>query len=390
MFGRRRHPRVTPPPVWMWTLFTIVDSGGSGYCRRMAFITVDGVTKTYTPKGAGVVRALDGISLQVPQGTITAILGPNGAGKTTLVKVLTTLVTPDSGTATIDGIDVVGHPERIRPIIGVSGQYAAVDENLTGFENLDMVGRLYHLGAKASRARASELIDLFDLAEAQNRVVKGFSGGMRRRIDLAGALVTRPRVLFLDEPTTGLDPRSRIGMWDVIQSLVGEGTTVLLTTQYLEEADQLADSISVIDGGTVIAEGTADELKASIGGQRLEISLVSAGDRVAATEIMRRHGTAEPAVSGDGRELTVNAHDAPAALQAALGEFGAAGIRLYDAGMRRPTLDDVFLTLTGHTAAGDEAAPGDAVGTDGDDAGGGTRKQKKAARLARKNEGARV
>jgi len=318
------------------------------------YIEATGLRKTYTPRGAAPVHALDGLDLAVPQGTVTALLGPNGAGKTTTVKVLTTLITPDSGSAVIDGIDVLAHPDRIRPIIGVSGQYAAVDENLTGFENLDMVGRLYHLGARESRARAHELIDLFDLTEAQNRPVKGFSGGMRRRIDLAGALVTRPRVLFLDEPTTGLDPRSRLGMWDIITSLVGQGTTVLLTTQYLEEADQLADSISVIDDGKVIAEGTSDELKASIGGQRVELSLVSADDTAAAREILARFGTGEPTVAADGRALTVSADDAPAALQLILAEFGSRGIRLFDAGMRRPTLDDVFLRLTGHTASVEE------------------------------------
>ena len=320
----------------------------------MTFIEAIGLTKTYTPKGAGPVHALDGLDLVVPQGTVTALLGPNGAGKTTTVKVLTTLITPNAGTATIDGIDVLAHPERIRPIIGVSGQYAAVDENLTGFENLDMVGRLYHLGSRQSRARAQELITLFDLEEAKNRPVKGFSGGMRRRIDLAGALVTRPKVLFLDEPTTGLDPRSRLGMWDIITSLVGQGTTVLLTTQYLEEADRLADSISVIDDGKVIARGTADELKASIGGQRVEINLVDAADRAAAIEILRRFGNSEPAVTAEGRALTVNAADAPDALQGILAELGERGIRLFDAGMRRPTLDDVFLRLTGHTASEEE------------------------------------
>jgi len=322
----------------------------------VTFIEACGLTKTYTPRGAEPVHALDGLDLVVPQGTVTALLGPNGAGKTTTVKVLTTLIRPDSGTATIDGINVIEHPEQIRPIIGVSGQYAAVDENLTGFENLDMVGRLYHLGAKQSRARATELIKLFDLTEAQNRPVKGFSGGMRRRIDLAGALVTRPRVLFLDEPTTGLDPRSRLGMWDIITTLVGEGTTVLLTTQYLEEADQLADSISVIDDGKVIAKGTSDELKASIGGQRVELSLVSADDSATALEIMTQFGSSEPIVTADGRGLTVNAEDAPEALQRILAEFGSRGIRLFDAGMRRPTLDDVFLRLTGHMASDEDGA----------------------------------
>lgn len=316
----------------------------------MTFVEAEGLSKIYTPKGSGPVPALDGLDLSVPQGTVTALLGPNGAGKTTTVKVLTTLIKPNSGRAVIDGIDVLKHPDRIRPIIGVSGQNAAVDENLTGFENLDMVGRLYHLGAKASRKRAHELIELFDLTESMNRPVKGFSGGMRRRIDLAGALVTRPKVLFLDEPTTGLDPRSRLGMWDVITGLVGEGTTVLLTTQYLEEADRLADSISVIDDGKVIAHGTANELKASIGGQRVELNLVSAEDSAVVVDLLVRVGNAEPTVSADGRELTVSAQDAPAALQVVLAELGARGIRLYDAGMRRPTLDDVFLRLTGHIA----------------------------------------
>lgn len=341
--------------------------GGPAQPRRMSndcdnvgdvsFIEAIGLRQTYSPRGASPVHALDGLDLAVPQGTVTALLGPNGAGKTTTVKVLTTLITPDSGSAVIDGIDVIAYPERIRPIIGVSGQYAAVDENLTGFENLDMVGRLYHLGSSASRARARELIELFDLTEAQNRPVKGFSGGMRRRIDLAGALVTRPRVLFLDEPTTGLDPRSRLGMWDIITTLVGEGTTVLLTTQYLEEADQLADSISVIDDGKVIAKGTSDELKASIGGQRVELSLVSADDTAVAHEILVRHGSGEPTVTADGRGLTVSADDAPMALQRILAELGSHDIRLFDAGMRRPTLDDVFLELTGHAATVDEEPP---------------------------------
>lgn len=316
----------------------------------MNFVEAVGLRKTYTPKGAEPVHALDGLDLSVPRGTITAILGPNGAGKTTAVKVLTTLIVPDSGSATIGGIDVLRWPEAIRPMIGVSGQYAAVDENLTGFENLDMVGRLYHLGARASRARARELIDLFDLSEAQNRPVKGFSGGMRRRIDLAGALVTQPEVLFLDEPTTGLDPRSRLGMWDIIRSLVSEGTTVLLTTQYLEEADQLADDINVIDVGKVIARGSADELKASVGGQRVELNLVTAEDTAATVEVLRRYGTSEPAISNDERTVTVSVASGPEALQLVLRDLEELDIALFDAGMRRPTLDDVFLRLTGHAA----------------------------------------
>lgn len=320
----------------------------------MSFIEARDLTKTYTPRGAPIVRALDALSLSVPKGTVTALLGPNGAGKTTTVKVLTTLIKADSGTATIDGIDVARDGADIRRIIGVSGQYAAVDENLTGLENLDMVGRLYHLGAKRSRQRAKELIEVFDLTEAQNRPVKGFSGGMRRRIDLAGALVIDPQVLFLDEPTTGLDPRSRIGMWDIITRLVEGGTTVLLTTQYLEEADQLADDIAVIDRGKVIAQGTSDELKSSIGGQRVELSLVSEDDSPAALEILRSVAAGEPSVSSDRRTLSVNVAHGPAALRTVLAGTEERGIRLHDAGMERPTLDDVFLKLTGHMAAEDE------------------------------------
>jgi ABC-2 type transport system ATP-binding protein len=234
-------------------------------------------------------------------------------------------------------------------MIGASGQYAAVDQNLTGFENLVMVGRLYHLGARVARQRATELIELFDLVEAQNRTVKGYSGGMRRRIDLAGALVIRPPVLFLDEPTTGLDPRSRIGLWEVIEQLVNDGTTVLLTTQYLEEADRLADSISVIDNGRVIAKGTADELKASVGGLRVAVTVVDETQIDAARDILTRFGTGESAVL-NGRTLVVPVHDGPVALAAIVSAAATEGIGLHDAGMRRPTLDDVFLQLTGHAA----------------------------------------
>ena len=326
-------------------------------------IEATGLTKTYSSK-SGPVRALDGLDLAVPRGSVKALLGPNGAGKTTVVKMLTTLIKPDSGTAFLDGIDVVGNPKAVRRIIGVSGQYAAVDENLTGFENLEMVGRLYHLGGVAARRRAHELIDLFELTAAGDRPVKGFSGGMRRRIDLAGALVINPKVLFLDEPTTGLDPRSRIALWAVIKKLVAEGTTVLLTTQYLEEADRLADDIVVIDDGRVIAEGTADQLKEQIGGHRLVVALVDADDGGAARDILSRHGAGTATVSSDGRGIEVGVTDGPDALQHVLADLGAAGIELHDAGMRRPTLDDVFLKLTGHKAdltadpAVDEAADG--------------------------------
>lgn len=320
----------------------------------MSFIDVRDLVKTYRPKRAPVVHALDGLTLSVPKGTVTALLGPNGAGKTTAVKVLTTLIRPDAGSARIDGIDVLVHGEQVRRLIGVSGQYAAVDENLTGFENLDMVGRLYHLGARDSRRRARELIELFDLTEAQNRPVKGFSGGMRRRIDLAGALVIDPQVLFLDEPTTGLDPRSRLGLWDIITRLVDGGTTVLLTTQYLEEADRLADDIAVIDHGKVIAQGTSDELKSSIGGQRVQLSLVSSEDSELAVQILRTVGSSTPEVSADRRTVAVTVANGPAALQRVLAQLEEGHIRVHDAGMQRPTLDDVFLRLTGHSATDDD------------------------------------
>lgn len=266
------------------------------------------------------------------------------------MKVLTTLTTPDSGEAHIDGVDVLAHPEKIRRMIGVSGQYAAVDQNLTGFENLDMVGRLYHLSPAASKARARELIEMFDLVEAGDRVVKGFSGGMRRRIDLAGALVVNPPVLFLDEPTTGLDPRSRLALWDVIKKLVAQGTTVLLTTQYLEEADQLADNIAVIDEGKVIAQGTSDELKLLVGGQRVEITMASLEDREKAREVLSRHVNGTIASGADERTLVGPVENAAKTLQAVLKDLADAGVELSDAGMRRPTLDDVFLQLTGRQA----------------------------------------
>ncbi len=314
-----------------------------------AFIQASNLVKTYTA-GKRVVRALDDLSLSVPRGTVQALLGPNGAGKTTTVKVLTTLIRPDSGSATLGGVDVLAQPEKVKRMIGVSGQYAAVDENLTGFENLDMVGRLYHLSPEDSRRRARELIEMFDLVEAGDRPVKGFSGGMRRRIDLAGALVVNPPVLFLDEPTTGLDPRSRLALWDVIKRLVSDGTTVLLTTQYLEEADQLADNIAVIDEGKVIAQGTSDELKLLVGGQRVEITVHDVGDVERAKDVLAPHVTGEIATGADERTLVGPVDNAAKSLQAVLKAMADAGIELNDAGMRRPTLDDVFLQLTGHKA----------------------------------------
>ena len=312
-----------------------------------AFIEAHNLIKTYRA-GKKTVVALDGLSLSIPKGTVQALLGPNGAGKTTTVKVLTTLIRPDSGSAHIDGVDVMENPERIRRMIGVSGQYAAVDENLTGFENLDMVGRLYHLSPAQSKARALELIEMFDLVEAADRVVKGFSGGMRRRIDLAGALVVNPPVLFLDEPTTGLDPRSRLALWDVIKSLVAGGTTVLLTTQYLEEADQLADNIAVIDEGKVIAQGSGDELKLLVGGQRVEITVHNLDQVEAARKVLARHVDGEITTGADERTLVGPVVNAAKTLQVVLKDLADSGVELNDAGMRRPTLDDVFLQLTGH------------------------------------------
>ena len=314
-----------------------------------AFIEAHNLVKTYQA-GKNTVVALDDLSLSVPKGTVQALLGPNGAGKTTTVKVLTTLIRPDSGSAHIDGVDVLEHPERIRRMIGVSGQYAAVDENLPGFENLEMVGRLYHLSPAESKKRARELIEMFDLVEAADRVVKGFSGGMRRRIDLAGALVVNPPVLFLDEPTTGLDPRSRLALWDVIKKLVAEGTTVLLTTQYLEEADQLAHNIAVIDEGKVIAQGSGDELKLLVGGQRVEITVHDLDQVEQATKVLARHVNGEITAGADERTLIGPVENAAKTLQAVLNDLADSGVELNDAGMRRPTLDDVFLQLTGHKA----------------------------------------
>lgn len=314
-----------------------------------AFIEAHNLVKTYQA-GKNTVVALDDLSLSVPKGTVQALLGPNGAGKTTTVKVLTTLIRPDSGRAHIDGVDVLEHPERIRRMIGVSGQYAAVDENLTGFENLEMVGRLYHLSPAESKKRARELIEMFDLVEAADRVVKGFSGGMRRRIDLAGALVVNPPVLFLDEPTTGLDPRSRLALWDVIKKLVAEGTTVLLTTQYLEEADQLAHNIAVIDEGKVIAQGSGDELKLLVGGQRVEITVHDLDQVEQATKVLAHHVNGEITAGADERTLIGPVENAAKTLQAVLKDLADSGVELNDAGMRRPTLDDVFLQLTGHKA----------------------------------------
>jgi ABC-2 type transport system ATP-binding protein len=312
-------------------------------------VVTQGLVKRY-----GDVTALDGLSLSVPQGTVLGLLGPNGAGKTTTVRVLTTLLRPDSGSAQVAGVDVLADPREVRRRIGLSGQYAAVDEYLSGYENLDMIGRLYHLGRKKSSARARELLDLFRLDEAADRPVKTYSGGMRRRLDLAGALVADPAVLFLDEPTTGLDPRGRNDMWDVIKDLVSGGTTLLLTTQYMEEAEQLAHNIVVIDRGQIIAEGTADQLKSQVGGERLEVVVAEPGRIEEARQLLTRVATGDPTTDEHVRRISVPVGTGTASLVEALRHLDAAGIAVSDVALRRPTLDDVFLTLTGHMAEDDE------------------------------------
>jgi ABC-2 type transport system ATP-binding protein len=302
-------------------------------------------------KSFGEIQALAGVDLAVETGSVFGLLGPNGAGKTTAVRILTTLLRPDDGSATVTGLDVVRDASRVRRQIGLAGQYAAVDENLTGFENLELVGRLYHLGRRASRERSSELLELFELAEAGDRLVRTYSGGMRRRLDLAAALVARPPVLFLDEPTTGLDLRSRIGLWEAIEALVAEGTTVLLTTQYLDEADRLAERIAVIDHGRVIAEGTPGELKAEVGGDRLEIRLEQRGRDQEASAALAPIAEERPFC--ENGTLRVPLRQRRGAIAEAVRRLDEAGIGIDDIAVREPTLDDVFLKLTGHAADGD-------------------------------------
>ena len=308
-------------------------------------IWAEGLQKNY-----GKTRALAGIDLAVEEGTVLALLGPNGAGKTTAVRILTTLLKPDAGQAEVAGLDVVKHANELRARIGLAGQYAAVDENLTGYENLVMFGRLYHLSGAMARQRANDLLERFDLVDASRRVVKTYSGGMRRRLDLAGSLIMTPPVLFLDEPTTGLDPRGRLAMWDVISSLVSDGTTVLLTTQYLEEADQLANQIVVVDLGKVIARGTSDELKTQVGGERLELTVERGGDLDAAVTALRPYSQGEIQVNELDRQLVVPVAKGAQLLTSVVRDLDAARIPVDDLALRRPTLDDVFMTLTGRTA----------------------------------------
>jgi ABC-2 type transport system ATP-binding protein len=299
-------------------------------------------------------KALCGLNLAAEEGTVLAVLGPNGAGKTTAVRILTTLLQPDGGRAMVAGLDVVKDAAALRSQIGLAGQYAAVDENLTGKENLEMVGRLYHLGREVARTRADELLERFELTDAAKRPAKTYSGGMRRRLDLAAALVARPPVLFLDEPTTGLDPRSRIGMWEMIEARTAAGTTVLLTTQYLDEADRLADQIVVIDHGSVIAEGTADSLKDRVGGERLEVHLEEGADVERAVTALGEISAERP-VADDGW-VRAPVSSRRGAIAEAVRRLDDAGVGIQDIALRRPTLDDVFISLTGRAAAEDDGS----------------------------------
>ncbi|MBO0705438.1 MAG: ATP-binding cassette domain-containing protein [Candidatus Dormibacteraeota bacterium] len=308
-------------------------------------ITAEGIVKRF-----GQNVALDGLDLEVAQGSLYAMLGPNGAGKTTAVRIFTTLLKPDAGRASVAGYDVVRDADRLKSSIGLAGQDAAIDERLTGRENLLMIGQLYHLAGRDARQRAIELLEQFDLIAAADRVARTYSGGMRRRLDLAASLVVLPPVLFLDEPTTGLDPRSRRQTWDIIQSLANEGATILLTTQYLEEADELAHRIAVVDAGRVIAEGTSDELKSQVGGDRIEVSVSREADFGVAAEVVGRHVVGDPTLDVGQRRLSGPSPNGTRELSGLVRDLDAASIEITDLQLRRPSLDDVFLTLTGHQA----------------------------------------
>ena len=313
----------------------------------MAAIEAEGLVKVYRSR-THEVRALDGVDLEVQEGTVLGLLGPNGAGKTTTVRILATLLRADAGRASVGGLDVARDAQAVRKLIGLSGQYAAVDENLTGRENLWMFGRLYQLPSAEARRRTDELLVQFALDDAGDRVAKTYSGGMRRRLDLAAALVGRPRLLFLDEPTTGLDPRSRLGLWDVIRSQVREGNTLLLTTQYLEEADELADEIAVVDHGRIIARGTADELKTQVGGERIEVVVHDRARLAEAAGLIAADGSAS--LDEHTKRVTIAAEGGAQQLVDVVRALGDAGVAIDDVALRRPTLDDVFLTLTGRAA----------------------------------------
>jgi ABC-2 type transport system ATP-binding protein len=319
-------------------------------------IEVHGVAKRFGP-----VQALTGVDLAVPVGGVVGLLGPNGAGKTTLVRILATLLPPDAGQARVCGLDVVGQASQVRRLIGLSGQYAAVDAFLTGRENLQMIGRLAGLGRVAARRRAEELLALFDLTGAADRVARTFSGGMRRRLDVAASLVARPAVVFLDEPTTGLDPRGRRELWRLLGELTGQGASLLLTTQYLEEADQLADRIVVLDQGRVIATGTATELKARVGGDRLELQVLPGQDPAPLAVALAGLGAGPPVVDADLGRVVLPVADGPGILAQVAAQLAETGVRLADLALRRPTLDDVFLALTGQQPATAELATPPAI-----------------------------